>query len=174
MTLQGSRADYGPRARSRLSQARRRRAFCRPDSAFGRSQVPATEDFADSGRRFEHRGPSNGVGVSCLNSEVGDCEGVVWLGGRDSNPDTVVQRAASASRSVSVRSVLLRSSRPPLRFASLRFARLSRNLSLCVSAPAVPVSQCTKQQAHAIERFKLSLARCRARTLEPSPRRWAT
>jgi integrase len=60
--------------------------------------------------------------------ELGD-----WLGGRDSNPDNVVQRAVSAFRSASVRSVLLPFSRSPLRCASLRFAVLSCNLSLCVS-----------------------------------------
>ena len=61
-----------------------------------------------------------------------------WLGGRDSNPDTVVQRAVSGLRFASVRSVLFRFSRSPLRFAVLRFGALPRNLSLCVS----PLRRC--------------------------------
>src|SRR5262245_17712525 len=64
----------------------------------------------------------------------------MWLEGRDSNPDTVVQRAVLAFRSASVRSGLLRFSRSPLRFASLRFGALSRNPSLCVSATRTAVA----------------------------------
>ena len=58
---------------------------------------------------------------------------VSWLGGRDSNPDTVVQRSVSGFRSASLRYGLLRSSPLPLRFASLRFGGFSCNSSLCVS-----------------------------------------
>src|SRR5262245_6782084 len=64
----------------------------------------------------------------------------MWLEGRDSNPDTVVQRAVLAFRSASVRSGLLQFSRSPLRFASLRFGALSRNPSLCVSATRTDVA----------------------------------
>jgi hypothetical protein len=39
---------------------------------------------------------------------------VIWLGGRDSNPDTVVQRSVSGFRSAPVRYGLLRFSRPPV------------------------------------------------------------
>src|SRR5262249_44650015 len=57
----------------------------------------------------------------------------LWLGGRDSNPDTVVQRSVWGFWSASLRYGLLRFSRPPLRFASLRFDVVPCNLSLCVS-----------------------------------------
>ena len=46
--------------------------------------------------------------VSCI---VFDCERLVaWLGGRDSNPDNVVQRAVNGLRLVSFRSGLFVSS----------------------------------------------------------------
>jgi site-specific recombinase XerD len=55
------------------------------------------------------------------------------LGGRDSNPDNVVQRSVLGFRSASLRSGLLWFSRPPLRFAFVRFGGFSCNSSLCVS-----------------------------------------
>jgi hypothetical protein len=56
-----------------------------------------------------------------------------WLGGRDSNPDNVVQRGVHGWRSASFRSVLRGFSRCPLGFDSLRFSGLRCNLSLSVS-----------------------------------------
>ena len=53
-------------------------------------------------------------------SQTIEVEGVVWLGGRDLNPDNVVQRAVKVFRYALVRSVLLRFSPPTLRFALVR------------------------------------------------------
>jgi len=57
----------------------------------------------------------------------------IWLGGRDSNPDTVVQRAVSTFSCASFRSVSLRFSRSLLLCAYLRVGLRSCSLSLCVS-----------------------------------------
>jgi len=50
--------------------------------------------------------------------------------GRDSNPDTVVQRSVRGFWSASFRNGLLRFSRPRLKFASLRFGAISCRSSL--------------------------------------------
>jgi hypothetical protein len=56
-----------------------------------------------------------------------------WLGGRDSNPDNVVQRAVKGLRSVTFRSVLLRSSELLLECAPDRSALFAHEMSQCVS-----------------------------------------
>jgi hypothetical protein len=56
-----------------------------------------------------------------------------WLGGRDSNPDNVVQRAVNVFRFALVRSVLLRFSLPALRFALVRSGLFLCRMSHCVS-----------------------------------------
>jgi len=58
---------------------------------------------------------------------------MVWLGGRDSNPDNVVQRAVNGLRSVPARSVLFQFSALPLRSAPLRSALFTHKMSHCVS-----------------------------------------
>ena len=59
---------------------------------------------------------------------------VDWLGGRDSNPDNVVQRAVKVFGFAPVRSGLLRLSRPALRFAHVRSGVFLCRMSHCVSA----------------------------------------
>jgi hypothetical protein len=63
---------------------------------------------------------------------------VNWLGGRDSNPDNVVQRAASGLQCVSFRSVLFRFSVLGLRQVLFRSALFTRQRSHCVSGLSVP------------------------------------
>jgi hypothetical protein len=60
------------------------------------------------------------------------CEGD-WLGGRDSNPDNVVQRAVNVFRFALVRSVLLGFSPPALRLALVRSGLFLCRMSHCVS-----------------------------------------
>ena len=48
--------------------------------------------------------------VDCDVSEAAGVEKLTWLGGRDSNPDNVVQRAVNALRSLRIRSVAFGSS----------------------------------------------------------------
>jgi hypothetical protein len=61
----------------------------------------------------------------------GFCE--VWLGGRDLNPDTVVQRAVNGLRSVPVCSVLFQFSTSALRCGPFRSAVFPHKMSHCVS-----------------------------------------
>jgi hypothetical protein len=56
-----------------------------------------------------------------------------WLGGRDSNPDNVVQRAVNGFRSVPVRSVLLAFSALLIHWPPLRSALFTHKMSHCVS-----------------------------------------
>jgi len=56
-----------------------------------------------------------------------------WLGGRDLNPDTVVQRAVNGLRSVPVCSVLFQFSTSPLRCVPFRSAVFPHKMSHCVS-----------------------------------------
>jgi len=74
-------------------------------------------------------------------NELEDLNSADWLGGRDSNPDTVVQRAANGFRSVPVHSVLFKSSALPLQYIALRSALFTHKMSHCVSAPTSPGGQ---------------------------------
>ena len=56
-----------------------------------------------------------------------------WLGGRDSNPDNVVQRALHGFRSAPVCAVLLRFSPHVVQSATVRFAALPCKVSHSVS-----------------------------------------
>ena len=56
-----------------------------------------------------------------------------WLGGRDSNPDTVVQRAVNGFRSVSLRSVLFQFSELLLQWVPVHSALFTREMSHRVS-----------------------------------------
>jgi hypothetical protein len=88
----------------------------------------------------------NGLQTVCRNAcrgfrgrnkaaDANRCAGRVWnwLGGRDSNPDTVVQRAVNLRRCASVLSVLPRFSPPTLRFAHVPSGLFLRRMSHCVS-----------------------------------------
>jgi len=67
--------------------------------------------------------------------------GLNWLGGRDLNPDNVVQRALNVFRCALVRSVMLRLSPTAFRFASRPFRSvLVQNVSLCLSIRQAPPS----------------------------------
>jgi len=68
-----------------------------------------------------------------LGLAVSDCRRSSWLGGRDSNPDNVVQRAVNVFRYALVRSVLLRPSPPAFRFALVRSGLFLCRMSHCVS-----------------------------------------
>ena len=63
---------------------------------------------------------------------------VIWLGGRDSNPDTVVQRAVNGFRSVPVHSVLFKYSALPFQYVALRSALFTHKMSHCVSGSDKP------------------------------------
>ena len=56
-----------------------------------------------------------------------------WLGGRDSNPDNVVQRAANGLRFVPVRAVSFQCSALSVRFVTLRFGLFTHKMSQTVS-----------------------------------------
>jgi hypothetical protein len=56
-----------------------------------------------------------------------------WLGGRDLNPDNVVQRAVNVLRCAPVRSVFLGFSQSPLRSALVSFPVFTHKMSHCVS-----------------------------------------
>jgi hypothetical protein len=65
---------------------------------------------------------------------ISDCSSAIyWLGGRDSNPDNVVQRVVNGLRSGPVRSVLFQFSASALRCVPLRSAMFTPQMSLCVS-----------------------------------------
>jgi hypothetical protein len=77
--------------------------------------------------------------IDLLLLEIVVAEGFLWLGGRDSNPDNVVQRAVHGLPYASVRSVLGRFARDasgPLRSISVR----SRAACLIVSHPPLAIS----------------------------------
>ena len=81
-------------------------------------------------------------------------KGLGWLGGRDSNPDTVVQRAVNGLRSVPVRSVLFEFSALPLQCAPLRSALFTHKMSHCVSG--APKSRPQETQLLAVRNNQVS------------------
>jgi len=97
-----------------------------------------------------------------------------WLGGRDSNPDTVVQRAVFTFLSASFRSVVHRFFRSRLGSRSFRFGALSCSLSLCVSRLATRLASISNASPRVNETLHTSVNAQFCRNLSRCSRRLQT
>ena len=118
---------------SRIISRRRCHDFTGQSSGEVGGDGDRSGQFHGAGRDLRDLIPSSIMKITLRCKLLKTQGGISWLGGRDSNPDNVLQRAVLGFRSASARSVLLRSSHSHLRYASVCFDVFLRGSSLCVS-----------------------------------------